>query len=84
MLPIRETHESWLDKPGLTELAKSTGGQYFDIDQTGALAAAVPSRIRRYETQSEPVPLWDNRSVLIALALLLTLEWAFRKKFKLL
>ena len=50
----------------------------------GALAAAVPSRIRRYETQSEPVPLWDNRSVLIALALLLTLEWAFRKTFKLL
>ena len=84
MLPIRETQESWLDKPGLTELAKSTGGQYFDVDQTAALAAAVPSRIRRYETQSEPVPLWDNRSVLIAIALLLTLEWAFRKKFKLL
>ncbi|MFT4548290.1 MAG: putative membrane protein, partial [Verrucomicrobiales bacterium] len=84
MLPIRETQESWLDKPGLIELAKSTGGQYFDVDQAASLASAVPSRVRRYETQSEPMPLWDNRTVLIALALLLTLEWAFRKKFKLL
>ncbi len=84
MLPIRETQESWLDKPGLVELAQSSGGKYFDIDQTASLVAAVPSRIRRYETQSEPMPLWDNRSVLIALAVLLTLEWAARKKFKLL
>lgn len=84
MLPIRETQESWLDKPGLLELAKSTGGGYFEVDQAAALALAVPSRIRKYETQSEPMPLWDNRTVLIALALLLTCEWAFRKKFKLL
>ena len=84
MLPIRETQESWLDKPALIELAKSTGGQYFEVDQTAGLAAALPSRIRRYETQSEPMPLWDNRTILIILAVLLTLEWAFRKKFKLL
>jgi len=84
MLPIRETQESWLDKPGLMELAKSTGGQYFSIDQTAALAAAIPSRVRKYETQSEPMPMWDKTPILILLALLLTLEWAFRKKFKLL
>ena len=84
MLPIRETQESWLDRPSLIELAKSTGGKYFEVDQVDALASAVPSRIRKYETQSEPMPLWDNRTVLIALASLLTLEWAFRKKFKLL
>jgi hypothetical protein len=68
----------------LQDIAKLTGGQYFDIDQTGQLAASLPDRIRRLELRSPPMPVWDTNRVLILIAVLLSLEWALRKRFKLL
>lgn len=83
-LPIQETQSTWLDKPGLMELAALSGGRYFDLDQADQLAASVPDRLRRLETPSPLVPLWDTGRVLALLVGLLGLEWALRKGFKLL
>ncbi len=83
-LPVKEARSTWLDKPALQELATLTGGKYFDIDQTAALALAVPDRIRHLEMRSPPIPVWDTNRVLILLVTLLTLEWAMRKRYKLL
>jgi hypothetical protein len=83
-LPVKEARSTWLDKPALQELATMSGGKYFDIDQTAALAVAVPDRIRHLETRSSPIPIWDTNRVLILLVTLLTLEWAMRKRYKLL
>ena len=49
-----------------------------------AFAAAVPNRVRTIETQSPARPVWDNASLLMILVILLGLEWALRKRFKLL
>jgi hypothetical protein len=83
-LPVKETQQVWLDKPRLREIARATGGEYFEIDQTAGLAAALPDRIRRLEVRSPPIAVWDTSRVLILVVVLLTLEWALRKRFKLL
>jgi hypothetical protein len=82
--PSAESNNVWLDKPLLVELAETSGGKYFDVDQVYELAAAIPDRTRTIALQSKPFPLWDTNRVLLVLVALLSLEWALRKKFKLL
>ena len=82
--PNVESFRTWLDKPLLVELAEASGGRYFDLDQLDDLPAAVPDRSRPLEVLSKPIPLWDTNRVLLLLAALLTVEWIFRKRFKLL
>ncbi len=82
--PSVESARTWLDKPLLVELAEASGGRYFDVDQLDQLPAAVPDRRRTLDVQSKPIPLWDTSRVLLLLVGLLTVEWALRKRFKLL
>lgn len=84
VLPSVETNQVWLDKPLLTELAQTSGGQYFDIDQLDQLAAAVPDKTRQIEVREKPDPLWDVRGMMFALVGLLSVEWFVRKRYKLL
>jgi hypothetical protein len=83
-LPSVETNQTWLDKALLTDLASLSGGKYFDLDQVGALAAAVPDKSETIEVRGKPDPLWDVRGMLVALVGLLAAEWAIRKRYKLL
>ncbi len=83
-LPIRETRDTWLDRELLERIARDTNGAYFEINQLDKLAEALPNRIRRLETRSQPIPLWDTNRVLFLLVGLLGLEWALRKKLKML
>ncbi|MEM9479387.1 MAG: hypothetical protein AAGA58_07020 [Verrucomicrobiota bacterium] len=83
-LPIRETRDTWLDETLLTRVAEETGGKYFQIHQLEELVAALPNRIRRLETRSQPIPLWDTNRILFLLVGLLGIEWALRKRLKML
>jgi len=83
-LPSVETNQLWLNKPLLLDLASLSGGKYFDVDQTGGLAAAVPDKSETIEVRSKPDPLWDVRGMLFGLVALLGCEWFLRKRFKLL
>ncbi|MGK0189673.1 MAG: hypothetical protein ACI9R3_005490 [Verrucomicrobiales bacterium] len=82
-LPLRETLQTFLDRPALMNLATSTGGAYFDVNEAAALLDAVPDRTRKLEIQSTPKPLWDTQRMLILFVSLLALEWILRKRFKL-
>ncbi len=84
VLPSVETNQVWLDKPLLMELAKVSGGQYFNIDQLDQLAAAVPDKTRQIEVREKPDPLWDVRGMMFLLVGLLGVEWLVRKRYKLL
>jgi hypothetical protein len=84
VLPSVETNQVWLDKPLLKELAETSGGKYFDIDQLDELAAAVPDKTRQIEVREKPDPLWDVRGMLFCLVGLLGVEWLVRKRYKLL
>ena len=83
-LPSVESNDVWLDKPLLVELAETSGGRYFGIDQLDGLAAAIPDRRRHIDIASKPIPVWDTNRVLLLLVGLLTIEWALRKRSKLL
>jgi hypothetical protein len=84
ILPIRETQSTWLNKSGLVDLAESSGGRYFELDQLDQLLEAIPNRIRRLETPSAPIPIWDTMRVFLLLVVLLCCEWVLRKRFKML
>ncbi len=79
-----EMQNTAMNKKALTRLAEASGGKYFEIDQTDRLAGLIPDASRSYITRERPRPLWDNGYVLLALIGVLTLEWALRKKAKLL
>ncbi len=83
-LPSVEINEVWLDKALLTELADVSGGKYFDIDELNELPASVPHAEQMIDVRGTPVPLWDTRRILLLLVGLLGVEWAVRKRFKLL
>jgi uncharacterized membrane protein len=85
-LPSVETSQVWLNKPLLVDLAELSGpgGRYFDLSEIDQVVAAVPDKTQVVETRSPPEPLWDIPEVLIALVVLLGIEWAVRKRNKLL
>lgn len=82
-LPSVETSQVWLDSARLEDLAKLSGGRYFDVSQLKELAAAIPDKSETIEVRDKPDPLWDVRGMLFALVLLLGVEWFIRKQCKL-
>ena len=83
-LPLKEIKDTWLDRNKLIELAKLSGTAYLNPDKLQRLPSEIPDMTRNLAFESPPFPLWDNRILFIVLVALLTLEWALRKKYKLL
>jgi len=50
------------------------------VDQ---VAAAIPDRSETIVQRGRPIELWDTNRLLILLLVLLTIEWALRKRYKL-
>ena len=82
-LPSAEMNEAWLNKAQLVTLAEESGGKYFSLDELDELVTAIPDKTRHIDLQSKPLPLWDTRNLLFLLVGLLCVEWAVRKRFKL-
>ncbi len=87
--PSVESRAYWLNEKLLREIAQTSGGQYLTLDQLDQLYDLMPQLDSTTEYSSPPEPLWDISSRLRYLAfllplLLLTVEWAVRKRFKLL
>jgi len=83
-LPSLETSQIWLNRPLLMDLAKLSGGKYFEVNELDQLVAAVPNRVETIEERSPPRPLWDVPVTLILLVGLLSTEWLLRRRFNLL
>ena len=83
-LPSVETSQIWLNKPLLIDVAKLSGGEYFDLSEIARLAEQVPDKTETIEIRSPPNPLWDIPAVLVWIVALLAVEWAVRKRNKLL
>lgn len=87
--PSLEASTYWLNEPLLRKIAETSGGKYFRIDQWEAVSAAVPEKTTETQYESRPEPLWDQTRwlrwtfFLIPVALL-SLEWALRKRGKIL
>jgi hypothetical protein len=83
-LPTLESLEPALDQAQLSLLSGQTGGQYFGLDQAEQLLTAIDGDSRRIPDRTETQDLWDRWPVLIGVLLLLTIEWAARKRLNLL
>jgi hypothetical protein len=79
--PRREIDEPALNRPLLTELARLTKGQVFELTDVGRLDDAIPMRevTRTLETRDE---LWDAPIFYSTIVLALTAEWVLRKKYR--
>ncbi|HMP69478.1 MAG TPA: vWA domain-containing protein [Pirellulaceae bacterium] len=87
--PSIELQSYWLDEKLLREIAELSGGRYYSIDQLKQLAMDIPEVETITEYNTPPEPIWDISPTLRYLVfllpfLLLTVEWAVRKRFRLL
>jgi hypothetical protein len=87
--PSAESRAWWLDENRLREIATASGGEYLALEDIGQLPDLIPVNETTSEYTSPPRPLWDMNDRIRFLTfllpfLLLTVEWAVRKKYKLL
>ena len=82
-VPRMEFADTRLNRNTLIELAHRTpDGAYLDIHQVRSLAAIVPDRHEVLVIKGKPIELWDNWRTIVLFLVLLTLEWALRKRQK--
>jgi len=81
-VPRVEFADPRLDPVLLRDLADRTGGRVVPIDQAASLASFVPERTETIIIRGKPIDLWDTSRLLILVVILLTAEWAFRKRSK--
>lgn len=87
--PSAETGSYWLNEKLLRDIADRSGGQYFRLDSIRKLPEVLPNTVERFTFNSPPEPLWDASSTLrwlifLVPVVLLSIEWALRKWYKLL
>lgn len=83
-VPRMEFTDTRLNLTLLADLAERSGGRYFAATDTAALASLLPDRHETVVVRGRPVELWDNSRLFSLLSGLLTLEWALRRRFRLL
>ncbi len=81
-LPDDELRRPETDHVLLARLAQETGGRLWKPDELSELAGALPNReIRAVRERFET--LWDTPAALLAVVLLLTIEWIGRRAIRL-
>ena len=83
-VPRLEILNPSLNQPALAAISEMTAGQYCGLHEFGDLAANIQGESRQIPVRAEQKDLWDRWEVLLAVIILLGVEWAVRKKFNLL
>jgi len=81
-VPQVEFADPRLNRQLLVAMADRTDGRYFEVNDTAELASRVPQRTETIVIRGRPIELWDTNRLLILLITLLTIEWALRKRLK--
>ncbi len=87
--PSVESRGYWLNEKQLRDIADASGGKYFTLDQLDQLHEHIPQLESTSSYSTPPKPLWEVSKrirwiVFLLPVVLLTIEWAIRKKTKLL
>ena len=94
--PRIESTAFWQNRTLLKKIASESDGQYLTHDKVSNLAELLPRLETKTDINRPPIPFWDTKLqlwgneiplryfVFSLLVLLLTVEWAVRKKTKLL
>jgi hypothetical protein len=81
--PRVEFRDPRLNRALLADLAERSGGRYYEIDEAERVADDLPDRQETVVVREPPRTLWDTWRLLVLLVGLLTVEWALRKKYRL-
>jgi len=80
--PRVEFRDPRLNRALLADLAEHSGGRYYAIDETDRIADDLPDRRETVVVREPPRTLWDTWRLLVLLVGLLTVEWAVRKRYR--
>lgn len=81
--PRVEFRDPRLNRALLADLAERSGGRYYEIDEADRIAGDLPDRHETVVVREPPRTLWDTWRLLALLVGLLTVEWAVRKRYRL-
>jgi hypothetical protein len=82
--PEIELARPQLDRDALETLAETSGGAYFTLDQADEIPDRIESQHAETVTAGTPIVLWDSVWTLVVLVGLVGVEWALRKRWRLL
>ncbi len=68
----------------LSDVAKLSGGRFFEVNEVGEVAGYVPERRQVRMIAGRPVALWDGWWTVLVLVTLLAVEWMVRKRQRML
>lgn len=71
-----------LNDPLLREIAQITNGRYLTLAEAVKLPDKIESRQQRNTISSAPESVWDRTWTMLLVALLLSLEWFLRKRWR--
>jgi len=83
-VPDAERRQTRLNKALLVEVAELSGGKYADVHQLDTIPPAITREPVTTIAAGKPIELWSTDRLMWGLVLLLTVEWALRKRYKLL
>jgi hypothetical protein len=79
-LPDVEFADPVLDEQLLGDIAQATSGAVLAPADVAGLAARIPSLTEHVVVAAAPIPLWDRWQTVAIVAGLLAVEWALRKR----
>lgn len=78
--PDVEFRDLRMARQTMEEMARKTGGRYFEPSEVEDLPKAVPGRSRIVTEPGPLEPLWDTPILLVVLVAALTAEWIMRRR----
>lgn len=81
--PLRELQKRNMDRVDLQAAAKTSGGQFYTVDEVDRLLSELPPGNPVTLNSEAPLPLWNRPELLGLIIAVLTLEWGLRKRWKL-
>jgi hypothetical protein len=81
--PDDELRQPETDHPLLAQLSTDTGGSVVQPGDLASLGNLLPRREIRTSSLGQEHPLWDTPAALLAIILLLTIEWVARRLLRL-
>ncbi len=81
--PVRELQQRTLNRADLESASKISNGRYFSWTDAAKLPSELPPGTPIRLEADHPIPLWNRNELLLLFAGLLTAEWWFRKRCRL-
>jgi hypothetical protein len=81
--PVRELQQRTLNRNDLELASRISNGRYYSFADAGRLPADLPPGTPIRLESDRPIPLWNRSELLFLLTGLLTAEWWFRKRCRL-